>query len=71
MGDKYLVGRDKMGHRDGLVALPLLESLNVVDEDEEVLVGALVVDLSRGSSALDHVGGDVCECRCECECVSD
>ena len=70
VGDEDLVGRDKMGHRNGLVALPLLESLNVVDENEEVLVVALVVDLGCGSCALDHVGGDVCECECEGVSVS-
>ena len=71
VSNEDLVGRDKMGHRNGLVVLPFLESLNVVDENEEVLVVALVVDLGCGSCALDHVGGDVCECEGVSVTVSD
>ena len=62
MRNEDLVGRDEVGQGDGLVALPLLEGLDVVDEDEEVLGAALVVDLGRGGCALDHL--DVCVCVC-------
>ncbi len=51
-----LVGRDEVCQRDGLVGLPLLHSLDVIDEDDEVLGSTLVVDLGCRSSALDHFG---------------
>lgn len=43
---------DEVSKRDRLVSLPLLVGLEVVDEDEVVVVGALVVDLDLSSGAL-------------------
>lgn len=44
-----------MRQRDGLVAVrPLLECVNVVDEDEVVVLVALVVDLGLGGFAASH-----------------
>lgn len=50
-----LEGRDEMGQRNRSVALyPLLVSLDVVNEDEVVVLGALEVDLGLGSLAASH-----------------
>lgn len=56
-----------MSQGNGLIALPLLVQLGVFDEDEEVVVGALVVDLGLLSLAANHfdcgmgvVGGRWC-----------
>ena len=51
-----LEGRDEVSQRNGLVRLPLLVRLNVVDEHEEVVLLALVVDLGLGSLASSHIG---------------
>lgn len=49
---KDLEGRDEVSQGDGLVALPLLVGLNIVDEDDEVVLSTLVVDLDLLSCAL-------------------
>lgn len=43
---------DEVSQGDRLVALPLLVGLNIVDEDDEVVLSALVVDLDLLSCAL-------------------
>lgn len=48
------------GHR--LVALPLLVGLNVVDEDDVVVLSALVVDDGLVGVSLNHCGGVCDEC---------
>ena len=48
---------DEVGHGNRLVSLPLLVRTNVIDEDDEVLVLALVVDLVLGSLAAGHCDG--------------
>lgn len=55
--------RHELGEGDGRVALhPLLVLVYVLDEDEEVVVGALVVDLGLRALASSHFiffeGGD-------------
>lgn len=53
---KDLEGGDEVGHRNRLVGLPLLVGLEVVDEDDEVVLLALVVDLDLSGFSLSHVG---------------
>lgn len=43
-----------MSQGNGLVLLPLLVGLEIVDEDEEVVVLTLEVDLDLSSAALRH-----------------
>lgn len=57
--DEDFVGRDEVCRGDRLVRLPLLESLDVIHEDDEVLGRSLVVDFGRSSSALHHDCGIV------------
>lgn len=52
MRHKDLEGRDEMSQGDRLVALPALVGCDVVDEDDEVVLCALVVDLDLFASAL-------------------
>lgn len=52
--DEDLEGRDEVRHGDGLVTLPLLVVGDIVNEDEEVVLLALVVDLDLRSFSLDH-----------------
>lgn len=49
-----LEGGDEVAHRNRLVTLPLLEVGNIVNEDDEVVLLALVVDLGLRSLSLDH-----------------
>ena len=51
---------DEVSQGDGLVALPVLVGLKVIDEDDEVVLGALVVNLDLLSSALHF------DCRLWC-----
>lgn len=61
MGDKDLPAADDLSERNALVVLPVLDGLDVVDEDDEVLLLALVVDLGLGVVAASHcVGGMWC-----------
>lgn len=50
-----------MREGDALVRHPLVVNLGVIDEDDEVFVGALEVDLDLGSFSASHVVG-VCGC---------
>ena len=43
-----------MSKRNGLVGAPLLEDLLVIDEDDEVVRGALVDDLGDAFTATSH-----------------
>ena len=54
MCDKDLEGRDEVSHGDAGVRFPLLVLLGVVNEDEVVVVLALIVDLELGSLAASH-----------------
>lgn len=45
VGDKDLEGADNLCQWDGLVRLPVMSSLCIVNEDNEVLLLALEVDL--------------------------
>jgi hypothetical protein len=54
VGDEDLERADDLGERDGLVGLPVLCRLYIIDEDDEVLVLALVVDLGLLSFASGH-----------------
>lgn len=54
-----LESRDEVCHRNGLVVQPLLVGFVVINEDDEVLGVALVVDLDLGSLAFRHVDGVV------------
>ncbi len=64
MGEEDPEGGDKLGQRDALVALPLLERLGVVNEDDEVVKLALVVDLGLGGFAAGHDGGREVQLSC-------
>ena len=54
MRDKDLDGGDELSKGDARVALPLLELVDVVEEDEEVVRLALVVDLALLGAAARH-----------------
>jgi hypothetical protein len=54
VGGEDLEATDDLGKGDGRVVLPHLNSLDVVNEDNEVLGGALEVDLGLGSVATSH-----------------
>jgi len=45
---------------DGLVILPVADSLSRVDEDDEVVALALVVDLALGFVSARHCGWVLC-----------
>ena len=49
MGDKDLEAVDDLSERHALVLLPVLNSLCVLSEDNEVVAVALVVDSDLGS----------------------
>ena len=57
MSDEDLERADDLCQRDALVGLPLLRRLHVVNEDDEVILLALVValDLLRFSASHDCV----------------
>jgi hypothetical protein len=57
VGDKDLEAGDKVSQGDAGVALPLVVGLDIINKDNEVLVGALVVDLGLGSLASNHFCG--------------
>ena len=54
VGGEDLEATDHLGKGDGRVVLPLLNGLDIVNEDNEVLGGALEVDLGLGSVATSH-----------------
>lgn len=55
VGDQDLKAADNLGERNAGVLLPLLDSFCAVNEDDEVLGLALVVDLGLLSVATSHV----------------
>lgn len=54
VGDEDLPSADDLSKRYALVALPLLDSIGTVDEDDKIVLLALVVDLGL-SSVASHV----------------
>lgn len=56
MRHEDLVRGNEVRQRDGLVGLPLLEQLNIFDEDDKVVLLTLVVDLGLVSLAANHFG---------------
>lgn len=54
VGDEDLERGNEVSKRDAPVAEPLLEVFGIVDEDDEVVLLALVVDLGLGSFAASH-----------------
>ena len=69
VGDEDLECADDLGERDALVGLPILCRLCIVDEDDEVLVLALVVDLGLLTFASGHDCGVGMECGVVCGLV--
>ena len=69
VGDEDLERADDLRQWDGLVGFPLLCSLCIFNEDDEVLVLALVVDLGLNGFATSHdcwfLFGSVGECCVE------
>lgn len=60
VGDEDLPAVDDLRQRDGLVLLPVLNGLVGVDEDDKVIILALVVDLGLSvGTARRHCGGVV------------
>ncbi len=51
---KDLERTNKMRKRDTLILLPLLESLRIINEDDKVILLALVVDLGLLSFSPRH-----------------
>ena len=64
---KHLERGHDLRQRHALVAQPLLVVVDAVDQHEEVLVGALVVDLDFGCFAAGHfvLFGVFVSCRLE------
>lgn len=54
MSDKDLEAVDDLGEGDGAVVFPVLDGLDVVDEDDEIFVFALVVDFGLVSVSAGH-----------------
>ena len=54
MSGEDLERRNHLGERNGFVRLPLLVVLNAVDHHDEVLVGALVVELGVCGVSASH-----------------
>jgi hypothetical protein len=54
VGDEDLERADDLCERDGLVGLPVLCRLHVINEDDEVLILALVVDLGLLCFTASH-----------------
>ena len=55
VGLEDLERRDEVGQRDGLIALPLLVRVHIIDEDNEVVGVALEVDLGLGGLSASHL----------------
>ena len=58
MGDEYLEAIHHLDEGDRFVCLPVLHSLSVFNEDDKILVLALVVDLRLSTVSTRH-GGNV------------
>ena len=56
MSDKNLEAADDLRQRDRSIILPLLDCLHVVDEDDKVVLLALVVHLRLVSVSARHDG---------------
>jgi len=54
VGHEYLPAADDLGEGDSLVALPLLDVLGAVDEDDEVILLALIVDFGLAGVSTRH-----------------
>jgi hypothetical protein len=54
VGDEDLEAADNLCKRDARVLFPVLDGLGAVDEDDEILGLALVVDLGLGSITASH-----------------
>lgn len=54
MSNENLEGRNELGKRHALVLQPLLVGGLVVDNDYEIVIGALVVELALGAFAAGH-----------------
>jgi len=54
VGDEDLEAGHDLSERDGSIALPLLDLLGVVDEDDEVFFLALVEDFGLGGVSSRH-----------------
>ena len=54
MSDEDLETTDDLGKWDAAVALPLLDSFDVVDHDHEIFLLALVMDFALGCVATRH-----------------
>jgi hypothetical protein len=54
VGDEDLERGDEVSVGDALVGLPVLESLNIVEEDDEIVSLALEVDLALLCAATSH-----------------
>jgi hypothetical protein len=54
VGDEDLERADDLCQRDGFIGLPVLCRLCIIDEDDEILVLALVVDLGLLCFTASH-----------------
>lgn len=54
VSDEHLECADDLGESNGLVGLPVVRSLDIVDKDDKVLVLALVVALDQLSFSASH-----------------
>ena len=54
---EHLERRDKVSQGHASVSLPLLVRLNIVNEDEVVVLGALVMALRLSGFSSSHLGG--------------
>lgn len=64
VGDEDLERRDEVSHGNALVSLPLVVRLDIINENDEVVVVALVVALGLEGFAASHLDGVVAEgCR--------
>lgn len=55
VGEEDAERRDKVSHGNALVSLPLVVRLDIVNEDDEVIVAALVVALGLDGFAASHL----------------
>lgn len=59
MSHEDLPAVQHIAKRDAAVSPPLVQDLEVVDEDDEVVRATLVEDLGNGIVGTRHVGGSV------------
>lgn len=71
MCHKDLDGGDEVSEGNALVAaLPLLVLINIVNENEEIVAVALVVDLALGGTSAGH-DGQFFVCGLECRVTDE